>query len=63
MTRIYQGILLLAAVAILAWQVMTLRPQDGRDALAKFKANHWVGLAFSLALLGEALRQWLAMAH
>jgi 4-hydroxybenzoate polyprenyltransferase len=55
--------LLLAAVAILAWQVMTLRPQDGRDALAKFKANHWVGLAFSLALLGEALRQWLAMAH
>jgi 4-hydroxybenzoate polyprenyltransferase len=55
--------LLLVPVAVLGWQVMTLRPQDGRDALAKFKANHWVGVAFSLALLGEALRQWLAIAH
>ena len=54
-------LLLLAPAAILAWQVATLKPQDGVDALVKFKANHWVGLAFTLALVAEALRQWLAM--
>lgn len=56
-------LLLFAPVAILAWQVLTLRQRDGEDALRKFKANHWVGLVLTLALLGEALRQWLAMPH
>lgn len=53
--------LMLAPAALLAWQVLRLRQRDPDDALAKFKANHWVGVAFTLALLAEALRQWLAM--
>lgn len=56
-------LLLLAPAAILAWQVLTLRPKDAKDARAKFYSNHWVGIALSLALLGEALRQWLAIGH
>lgn len=55
-------LLMLAPVAILAWQVLTIKMGNGQDGLVKFKANHWVGIAFTLALLGEALRQWLAMA-
>jgi 4-hydroxybenzoate polyprenyltransferase len=55
-------LLLVAPAAILAWQVQTLRPGDAKDARAKFYANHWVGIALSLALLAEALRQWLALA-
>ena len=56
-------LLMVVPAAILAWQVLTLRAGDGRDGLAKFKANHWVGLAFTLVLLAEALRQWLAIAR
>lgn len=54
-------LLMVVPAAILAWQVLTLRAGDGRDGLAKFKANHWVGLAFTLVLLAEALRHWLAI--
>lgn len=53
-------LLLLAPAAGLAWQVATLDIADGEDALAKFKSNHWVGLALTLALLAEAVRIWLA---
>jgi len=53
-------LLMLAPVAILAWQVLTIKMGNGKDGLIKFKANHWVGIAFTLALLGEALRHWLA---
>ena len=56
-------LLMVVPAAILAWQVLTLRAGDGRDGLAKFKANHWVGLASTLVLLAEALRQWLAIAR
>ena len=56
-------LLMIVPAAILAWQVLTLKVRNGSDALVKFKANHWVGLAFSLVLLGEALRQWLAIAR
>jgi len=57
-------VLLLALPAcLLAWQVLALRPNNALDAKAKFYSNHWVGLVLTLALLGEALRQWLAMPH
>jgi 4-hydroxybenzoate polyprenyltransferase len=56
-------LLMIAPAGILAWQVLRLRPNNAMDAKAKFYANHWVGLALTLALLGEALRQWLAIAH
>ncbi len=39
--------------AILTWQVATLDPKDGDNCLKRFKANHYTGLAFTLAL-------WLA---
>lgn len=54
-------LLLIVPAALLAWQVLTLKHRNSADALVKFKSNHWVGLALTLALLGEALRQWLAM--
>ncbi|HEY0918786.1 4-hydroxybenzoate octaprenyltransferase [Devosia sp.] len=47
---------LAAAIAGLTWQVVTLDGNAAGNALLRFKANHWVGLAFTLALLAEA---WL----
>lgn len=46
----------LAPAAILAWQLATLRPTDPENALARFKSNHWAGLALTLALL---IQYWL----
>lgn len=43
-----------AVVAGLAWQVITLDSRAPGNALARFKANHWVGLALTLALLADA---------
>ncbi len=40
----------LVPAAILAWQVITLKPDDVANCLTRFKANHWVGLALTLAL-------------
>jgi 4-hydroxybenzoate polyprenyltransferase len=40
---------LLPAVAHLAWQVVTLKPDDGADALAKFRSNRLAGLLVALA--------------
>jgi 4-hydroxybenzoate polyprenyltransferase len=37
--------------AHLAWQVATLRPDDGADALAKFRSNRFAGLLMFLACL------------
>ena len=34
----------------LVWQVATLDPNDPDNCLKRFKANHWVGLALTLAL-------------
>lgn len=42
-------------IAILAWQVITLDPRDGANALVRFKANHWAGLALTLAFVFEWL--------
>lgn len=46
--------LLLIPGLILAWQVVTLDPASPVNALVRFKANHWVGLALTLAFLLEA---------
>ena len=43
-----------AVVAALAWQVITLDAKAPGNALQRFKANHWVGLVFTLALLADA---------
>ncbi len=40
---------LLPAAAHLAWQVATLRPDDGTGALARFRANRMTGLLLFLA--------------
>ena len=46
------GLLGLAPVALhLLWQVATLKPDDGADALAKFRSNRFAGLLVFLACL------------
>jgi 4-hydroxybenzoate polyprenyltransferase len=42
---------LLPAALHLAWQVARLRPEDGEDALAKFRSNRMAGLLVFLACL------------
>jgi 4-hydroxybenzoate polyprenyltransferase len=49
------GIVLTAAVALLVWQVVTLDAREPGNPLVRFKANHYVGLALTLALLLESL--------
>jgi len=44
-----------APAALLAWQVATLDGKAQGNALVRFKANHWVGLALTLALLAAWL--------
>ena len=36
------------------WQVATLDQTSPSNALVRFKANHWVGLALTLAFLADA---------
>ena len=45
--------LLLVPALLLAWQVVTLDRTKPDNALVRFKANHWVGLALTLSLLLE----------
>ncbi|RYE09402.1 MAG: 4-hydroxybenzoate octaprenyltransferase [Hyphomicrobiales bacterium] len=47
--------LLLIPGLMLAWQVATLDLKSPQNALVRFKANHWVGLALMLAFLVEHL--------
>ena len=42
---------LLPAALHLAWQIASLRPDDGGDALAKFRSNRFLGLLMFLACL------------
>lgn len=44
----------LVPAAVLGWQVATLDPADPASCLKRFKANHWVGLALTLAFFLEA---------
>lgn len=47
------AVLSLAAAGLLAWQVMTLDTGVPDNPLVRFKNNHYVGLALTLALLAE----------
>lgn len=38
---------------ILLWQIVTLDPNSPENSLKRFKANHWVGLALTLAFYVE----------
>ncbi|MEO7221571.1 MAG: 4-hydroxybenzoate octaprenyltransferase [Devosia sp.] len=51
--RIFVPLLLIPAL-ILAWQLLTLDPASADNALVRFKANHWVGLALTIAFLAES---------
>ena len=46
---------LAVVAAMLAWQVLTLHTREPMSALVRFRSNHWVGLALTLALLLEWL--------
>jgi 4-hydroxybenzoate polyprenyltransferase len=48
-------IAMLVPVGIFAWQIRTLHPHEPANALVRFRANHWVGLALTLALLFEVI--------
>ena len=45
---------LIAPAGLLLWQVTSLEPGSPGNPLVRFKANHWVGLALTLAILAEA---------
>jgi 4-hydroxybenzoate polyprenyltransferase len=47
------ALLLVVPAAGLAWQVWTLDEKQPRNALVRFKANHWVALALTLAILAD----------
>ncbi len=57
---LFAGLLILPA-ALLGWQVLTLKTEDAGDALAKFRSNHWVGLALTLVLLAAAVSKGLVL--
>jgi 4-hydroxybenzoate polyprenyltransferase len=46
------GLMALLPVSVhLLWQALTLRPDDGDDALAKFRSNRFAGLLMAAACL------------
>ena len=47
--------LLVVPVLILGWQVLTLDPASPPNALMRFRANHWVGLALAAAFFLQHL--------
>jgi 4-hydroxybenzoate polyprenyltransferase len=42
---------LLPAALHFVWQVVSLRVDDGHDALAKFRSNRFAGLLVALAMM------------
>ncbi len=42
---------MLLPIGILGWQIRTLDMRDPANALVRFRANHWVGLALTLVFL------------
>jgi 4-hydroxybenzoate polyprenyltransferase len=46
---------LLVVAGMLGWQVWSLDPRDTKSALTRFRSNHWVGFALTLALIAEWL--------
>jgi len=51
----YFGFLLVIALHF-GWQVASLKPHDQADCLAKFKANAWIGLLLTAAVIAGHLR-------
>ena len=51
---IYFVILLVIALHF-AWQIAFLKPQDQADCLAKFKANAWIGVLLTVAVIAGHL--------
>lgn len=49
------GIGLVVVAAMLAWQVITLDITDGDNALARFRANHWLGMTLTAVILADWL--------
>jgi len=47
------ALLLIVPALVLGWQVLTLDPASPPSALVRFRANHWVGLALTLAFLAD----------
>jgi 4-hydroxybenzoate polyprenyltransferase len=47
------AVLSLVPAALLAWQLWTLDRESPGNALVRFKSNHYVGMALTLALLAE----------
>jgi 4-hydroxybenzoate polyprenyltransferase len=45
--------ILLVPALLFIWQVVTLDPASPPNAVARFRANHWVGLALALAFFLE----------
>jgi 4-hydroxybenzoate polyprenyltransferase len=48
--------ILLAIALHFSWQIAFLKPQDQADCLAKFKANAWIGVLLTLAIIAGHLR-------
>ncbi|HTJ57363.1 MAG TPA: 4-hydroxybenzoate octaprenyltransferase [Devosiaceae bacterium] len=44
---------LVCVAAILAWQLITLNPNEPGNSLVRFKANHMTGLLLTMALLAD----------
>jgi len=47
--------ILLAIALHFAWQIAFLKPQDQADCLAKFKANAWIGVLLTAAIIAGHL--------
>jgi 4-hydroxybenzoate polyprenyltransferase len=45
---IFQAAMILPAL-IMAWQLLSLKPENDANILIRFQSNHWVGLALTLA--------------
>ena len=44
---------LLLVIGGLGWQIVTLDPGKPANGLARFKANHWIGLVLTAALIAD----------
>jgi len=51
----YYFAILLAIALHFAWQIAFLKPHDQADCLAKFKANAWLGVLLTAAVIAGRL--------
>jgi 4-hydroxybenzoate polyprenyltransferase len=52
----YYFVFLLVIALHFGWQIAFLKPHDPADCLAKFKANGWLGLLLTVAVIAGHLR-------